>query len=93
MTSEYQATRQDDLQTGVQPWWRFGHVWLVISGPVVVVVAGFVTLYLAISSPNEIVRDPNEAQYTRGSSMVQSGQAPAMQARNHAQTPVVPVAK
>ena len=31
-----------------QPWWKFGHVWLVMAGPAVVVVAGFITLYLAM---------------------------------------------
>ena len=33
------------------PWWKFGHVWLVIAGPLIVIVAGFVTLWLAISRP------------------------------------------
>ena len=26
------------------PWWKFGHVWLVIAGPLIVIVAGFVAL-------------------------------------------------
>src|SRR3989344_1322180 len=34
------------------PWWRFGHVWLIIVGPVIVIIAGFVTLWLAISRPH-----------------------------------------
>ena len=33
------------------PWWKFGYVWLIIAGPAVVVVAGFYTLWLAISAP------------------------------------------
>lgn len=28
-------------------WWRFGMVWLVISGPALVVVAGFATMAIA----------------------------------------------
>ena len=40
-----------------QPWWKYGYVWLVISGPAVVVVAGFYTLWLAISSPNQVLTD------------------------------------
>ncbi|QLQ00790.1 MAG: FixH family protein [Burkholderiaceae bacterium] len=40
------------------PWWNYGHVWMVIAGPAIVVVAGFVTLYLAISHP-----DPVQASY------------------------------
>ena len=31
-----------------QPWWKYGHVWMVIAGPAIVVVAGFFTLYLAL---------------------------------------------
>ena len=25
------------------PWWKFGHVWLVVSGPAIVVAASFIT--------------------------------------------------
>jgi hypothetical protein len=75
-----------------KPWWRFGHVWLVIAGPAIVVVAGFITLYLAIMSPNEIVSDQDmEARSAQGAKTMSAGKAPAMQARNHAQTGVVPL--
>lgn len=75
------------------PWWKFGHVWLVISGPAVVIVAGFVTLYLAISRPDHLVTedyyrkgvDINKALAVEPASM-----APAIQGRNHAATGVVP---
>lgn len=40
-----------------QPWWRFGLVWLVIAGPAVVVIASFVTLYLAITIPDPVIHD------------------------------------
>ena len=40
-----------------EPWWKFGHVWLVISGPAIVVVAGFVTLYLAVTRPDPVVSE------------------------------------
>ncbi len=66
--------------TAPQPWWKFGHVWLVISGPAIVVVAGFITLWLAIRTPDPVLT-PDTAPL-----------APAMQARNHAQTGVPPVA-
>ena len=39
------------------PWWKFGHVWLVVSGPVVVVVASFITLYLAVTRPDPVVSE------------------------------------
>lgn len=62
-------------ETQVQPWWKFGHVWLVVAGPAVVVVASFVTLYLAITIPDPVITDAKSA-------------APAMLARNHAATGV-----
>lgn len=81
-----------------EAWWRFGHVWLVIAGPAIVIVAGFVTLYLATSSPNEIVSDETyrqsiEAHKKQGADMVQGSNAPALQGRNHAATGTVPISK
>ena len=67
------------------PWWKFGYVWLVISGPAIVVVAGFFTLYLAISRPDPVYADPApgvERTVTRADAHL----APAIQARNHAAT-------
>ena len=80
------------------PWWKFGHVWLVIAGPVIVVIAGFITLYLAITRPDPIV---SEDYYLKGIEINKTidlrnegaNLAPAMQARNHAQTGVVPTLK
>lgn len=70
-----------------QPWWRFGHVWLIIAGPLIVVIAGFVTLWLAIRTPDPVItlddRRPGQALQADPASA-----APAMQARNHAQTGV-----
>ena len=43
------------------PWWRYPHMWLVVGGPAVVVVAGFVTLYLAISHPDPVYSDAPRA--------------------------------
>jgi len=74
-----------------QPWWKFGHVWMVVAGPAIVVVASFITLYLAISRPDPVM-DENyykkglEINKTYGGSP--SSAAPAMAARNHAATGV-----
>ena len=81
-----------------QPWWRFGHVWLVIAGPAIVVVAGFVTFYLAASSPNEIITDEIyrqsiEATRQKGMKAMPAELAPAVQARNHTITGEVPIGK
>jgi len=86
------AARQD-----AQPWWRHGHVWLIIAGPALVIVAGFVTLWLAIRHPDPVVA---EDYYRRGLQINQALErgevvpghlAPANKARNHAATGVVPL--
>jgi len=74
------------------PWWKFGHVWLVVAGPAIVVVASFVTFYLAASGSDPIV---SEDYYQRGIDINKTmnnaaSLAPALQARNHAATGTVP---
>lgn len=83
------------IQANPSPWWRHGHVWLVISGPAVVVVASFLTLYLAVTRGDPVV---DERYYKAADSVGDhAGKplalAPAMQARNHAATGVLPPAK
>lgn len=72
------------------PWWTFSHVWLVIAGPAIVVVASFVTLYLALNSPNTVL-DVEPAAQAPQRAAADASLAPAMLARNHAATGVVPV--
>ncbi len=72
------------------PWWKFGHVWLVISGPAIVVVAGFITLYLAITRPDPVINADYYRQTAQDSARSQANLAPAVQGRNHAATGVVP---
>ena len=77
------------------PWWKFGHVWLVFAGPAVVVVASFITLYLAVTRPDPVV---SEDYYRQGIEINKSldlkaaaaTYAPAAQGRNHAATGVLP---
>ena len=61
------------------PWWRFPIVWMVISGPAIVVVASFATLALAILHPDPVIETPAKTHA--------GAEVPAMQARNHAATP------
>lgn len=62
----------------VSPWWRHPMVWLVIGGPLVVVVASMATLVIAISHPDPVLSRSSESS---------QAQQPAVQARNHAATP------
>jgi hypothetical protein len=76
-----------NTNTSVRPWWKFGHVWLVISGPAVVVVASFVTLYLAITRDDPVL---DQDYYRKGLEINRTlatqpaSLAPALEARNHA---------
>jgi len=76
-------------QNTSRPWWSFGHVWLLISGPAVVVVAGFFTYYLAVRSPDPVL-PPQPVVQVPGGQGNDISQAPAVQARNHAATGTLP---
>lgn len=76
-----------------KPWWHYGHMWLVVGGPLLVVVASFITLYLAIQVPDPVV----DADYYRHGIEInktlddkRDGLVPAIQGRNHAATGVKP---
>ncbi|MBK9440118.1 MAG: FixH family protein [Comamonadaceae bacterium] len=89
---------QSDNSVESKPWWHFGHVWLVISGPLLVIVACIITAFFVATSPNEIVTDQAYQQAmdikkAQGNKFVSGSESPALQARNHAATGVVPVTK
>lgn len=85
----------------VQPWWKYGHVWLVLAGPAIVVVAGITTAWIAMRDPDPVI----DADYyrrgieinktlesTAGPASTATPEAarslsPALAARNHAATP------
>ena len=46
---------------GSPPWWRFGMVWFVLSGPALVVVAGFATLAIALRHADVELHEPAPA--------------------------------
>ncbi|WP_310463561.1 hypothetical protein [Sphaerotilus sp.] len=60
------------------PWWKYKMVWLVIGGPLTVVVASFVTLGLAIHYPDPVLETT--------AAVTDAAHLPAMQGRNHAAT-------
>ena len=81
---------QDKVQADPDPWWKYGHVWLIISGPAAVVIACFVTIWIAVSHPDPLV---TQDYYRRGLEINKALAAkdkalmPAVQGRNHAATP------
>jgi len=73
-----------------EPWWKFGHVWLVIAGPVIVVIAGFFTLWLAVRQPDPVLAEDYYQQGLDINKTLRSQEAamtPAVKGRNHAATP------
>ncbi len=76
-----------------EPWWKFPLVWMVFGLPAAVVVASFVTLYVAISRPDAVLA---EDYYRQGieinKSLADRNLLPALNGRNHAATPDRPVA-
>lgn len=63
---------------------------MVIAGPAIVVVAGFVTLYIAVTYPDPVLNiSPRTALQERQGIT----HAPAMQGRNHAATGELPASE
>jgi hypothetical protein len=85
------SENQNSVPTKSLPWWKYGHMWMVVGGPAIVVFASFFTLYLAVTRPDPVMDqnyyqkglDLNKTMVTNPGSF-----APAMQARNHAATGV-----
>lgn len=73
------------------PWWKFGHVWLLIAGPTTVVVAGIITGWIAVHGKDPVI-DPNYYQnglnINRQLQHPEKALAPAQQGRNHAASPL-----
>ena len=61
-------------------------VWLVVSGPALVVAAGFVTMAIAYRHADAVVVEAPAP----GTAPLAGATAPALQPRNHAPTPPQP---
>ena len=73
-------------------WWKFGYVWMVIGGPLSVIIASFITLYFALDYPDPVIENYYvkglEINKTLAEEEAAAALAPAMKARNHAATGV-----
>ena len=63
-----------------RPWWRYPIVWLVIGGPLAVVIASVVTATVAFQNVDPVL-DTSVDQVSA------PNEAPAVRARNHAADP------
>jgi hypothetical protein len=87
-----------DRKNSSTAWWRVPQMWLVVGGPLSVVVASLFTAWIAVNYADPVL-DKTEFERSRQTAMALQGQAredaliklqPAHQARNHAASPVVP---
>ncbi len=83
-----------DEAAPAEPWWRFGIVWLVIGGPLAVVIASVVTAVIAWRHIDPVItpQRPGTELQRAGDDVPapadpKDALAPAMRARNHAATP------
>lgn len=82
------AMTKSDAQA--RPWWKHGHVWMLIAGPATVVVAALFTAYLAMHGQDPVI---DQDYYRKGIEInkqlaQERALLPALQGRNHAATPV-----
>ena len=81
-----------DDETNPAPWWKHGMVWLLVSGPAAVILAGIATIWIAVAAPDPVVAHD---YYRRGIEINRQlarerALLPAVQGRNHAATPAKP---
>lgn len=75
---------QTSNEAGAKRWWRERTMWLVVGGPLTVVLASFVTLALALKFPDPVL-DTSTKKASAEEADLRSMQ-PAVKARNHAAT-------
>jgi hypothetical protein len=74
------------------PWWRSAMVWMVIAGPLTVVVASLATAVVAWRHIDPVIVTPDQGTLRASDDMSATSDpkdplAPAQKARNHAATP------
>ena len=80
-----QTEQSEASQESSQAWWKFPMMWLVVGGPLVVVIASMVTLTLALRYPDPVL-DQHGQDLGTASQKHPAPMLPAMKARNHAAT-------
>lgn len=79
-------------------WWREPYFWFVVGGPLLVVVAGVLTAYIAMKDPDPVIdkaaieREALQRAQSQGNVTPEKlvPLQPAQHGRNHAASPVVP---
>lgn len=69
-------------------WWKNAYVWMVLGGPLLVVVASVVTFFIAVRNPDPVLDTGYKAAEASrpGGVAAEDAMAPALLGRNHAAT-------
>lgn len=78
-----------------ETWWKNGYVWMVLGGPLVVVIASIATFFIAAHNPDPVldVSAKNAEIARKGAAPAEDAMVPALTGRNHAATGGVPEKK
>jgi uncharacterized protein len=88
------ANKRSD-QDNAPRWWRNPYCWLILIGPITVIIAGVATTWIAVAGADTLV---DQNYYQKGIALgnklgpTPESLLPAKQARNHAATIGVPTA-
>lgn len=86
-----EQTQSDASQT----WWKNGYVWMVLGGPLAVVVASITTFFIAAHNPDPVIETnaATAAVVKNGVTPSEDAMVPALVGRNNAATGGVPEKK
>ena len=76
--NDAKAVGTDNRPGAGAPWWKFPIVWLVVGGPLIVVVASLNMVVVAVRNVDPVLESYNSASTNKPS------EAPAVQGRNRA---------
>ena len=79
------STSREQPAVDSPAWWRLPIVWMVIGGPVAVVVASLATAFIAAHGSDPVLGMQERGGISERASTPES-MMPALQARNHAAT-------
>jgi len=67
-------------------WWKNGYVWMVLGGPLVVIIASFVTFFIAARGADPVLEVPAKVAEAakKGVTPAEDAMVPALQGRNQA---------
>ncbi len=83
------VTRATSAPAAERPWWKEGYLWLVISGPVGVMLACAITAFYILQGPDAVVPEDHYRESLEIKRQLEAAQAemqPALVGRNHSAT-------